>query len=111
LTIAWRTRTFVNCPFDNKLAWLVKALAERELGKLVVMLLPVDTSTQWSRRYVMRAQEIRFIEGHLRFDDGPTEAPGASCVVVFRPGVRATLAPIVSSLVTMPSTSQEGDDK
>jgi hypothetical protein len=46
LTSDWRgKRIFVNPPFSQKPQWIRKAIEESKKGKLVVMLLPVDTST------------------------------------------------------------------
>jgi len=33
----------------------------------------------------MKADEIRFLEGRLHFNDAPCGAPFPSCVVIFRP--------------------------
>lgn len=89
----WPGRVFVNPPYGRKIGdWVRHAYTESQhciLNRVVVMLLPARTDTQWWHRYVMKANEIRFIEGRLHFpdefglDQGPASFP--SCVVVFRP--------------------------
>lgn len=53
---------------------------------MVVCLLPSRTDTRWWHNYVMRAAEIRFVEGRLKFGGASSGAPFPSAVVVFRPG-------------------------
>lgn len=49
LSIAWGLRTYVNPPYSNPLPWVLKALEEHKQGKTVVLLLKLDTTTQWYR--------------------------------------------------------------
>lgn len=83
----WGSRTYVNPPYGREIpVWIEKALAECRRGKLVVMLLPSRTDTQWWHEYVMKAAEIRFIRGRLKFGGATINAPFPSAVVIFRPG-------------------------
>lgn len=69
-------------------AWLAKARSEAALGTTVVALLPARTDARWWTEHALEADEIRFIAGRLRFDDGDEPAPFPSAVLVFRPPVR-----------------------
>lgn len=70
LLIEWGKRNFVNPPYsrDLKEAFVKKAIEESKKGKLVVMLLPVSTSTKLFHDIIQpNAEEIRFIKGRLKF--------------------------------------------
>ena len=77
---------FVNPPYGRELAaWVKKAWHESRLSPYpIVMLLPARTDTHWWHDYVMRADEIRFIEGRLKFGGADSSATFQSVVVVFR---------------------------
>lgn len=67
----WGERTFVNPPYSRmpKERFIRKAVEEMRKGKLVVMLLPVSTSTAIFHDVVVpNATEIRFLRGRLRFE-------------------------------------------
>lgn len=78
-----------NPPYSNPEPFIIKAHQESAKGATVVMLLPADTSTKVFHYYTMKASEIIFIEGRVRFNnpDG-TPMKGSpkfgSMVVVFR---------------------------
>jgi len=85
LSVEWGTRNFVNPPYGNQIKhWVAKAYEESQRGKLVVMLIPSRTDTRWWHDYVMKADEVRFVKGRLKFDDRGGSAPFPSAVVVFR---------------------------
>ncbi len=94
LAIEWGRRNFVNPPYSRKLkeAFIHKALDESRKGKLVVMLLPVSTSTRIFHEIILpHATQIRFVAGRLRFagmDSHGRPALGCgmhdSMVVIFR---------------------------
>jgi site-specific DNA-methyltransferase (adenine-specific) len=87
LQIEWGKRNFVNPPYGNAIGdWLEKARLEQHKNKLSVFLIPSRTDTRWWHNYVMKADEIRFIKGRLRFDDQKNPAPFPSAIVVFRAG-------------------------
>ena len=52
-------------------------------GKVVVCLLPVRTSTVWFHKFAMRATEIRFMKGHLKFKNYVRGSPFGCMVVIF----------------------------
>ena len=80
----WGKVSFVNPPYKYIEQWVKKAHKEWYKGKIVVMLIPSRTDTKWWHDYIMKATEIRFIKGRLRFDDYKNSAPFPSCVVVFK---------------------------
>ena len=84
LEIEWGERNFVNPPYAREITkWIEKAFEEWKKGKTIVMLLPSRTDTRWFHDYVMKAKEIRFIKGRLKFDDQKNSAPFPSCLVIF----------------------------
>jgi len=84
LKVEWGYRNFVNPPYGREIGkWMRKAYEEWKKGKLVVMLIPSRTDTQWWHEYVMKATEIRFVRGRLKFDGHKNSAPFPSAIVVF----------------------------
>lgn len=84
LAVEWGNRNFVNPPYGREIPkWIKKGYEESKKGKLVVFLIPSRTDTRWWHDYVMKAKEIRFIKGRLKFDDHKNSAPFPSAVVVF----------------------------
>ena len=81
LSRSWEgQRVYCNPPYGRGVsAWLEKA---RE-ADLAVYLLPARTDTAWWHDYAMKADEIRFIKGRLRFGEAKTGAPFPSVVLVF----------------------------
>lgn len=85
LKIAWGGVNFVNPPYGREIPkWIHKGYEEWLLGKTVVFLIPSRTDTRWWHEFIMKATEIRFIRGRLKFDDCKNSAPFPSAVVVFR---------------------------
>lgn len=84
LKIEWCERNYVNPPYGRAIYdWCKKAYEEYQKGKLVVMLIPSRTDTKWWHEFIMKATEIRFIKGRLKFDDQKNPAPFPSAIVVF----------------------------
>jgi len=84
LSIEWGECNFVNPPYGRELPkWIKKGYEENQKGKTVVFLIPSRTDTRWWHDYVMKADEVRFIKGRLKFDDGKGSAPFPSCIVIF----------------------------
>ena len=80
----WGTRTFLNPPYGYEIGkWLATAWLESMKGKTIVCLIPSRTDTRWWHDYVMKAREIRFLRGRLRFGDAVNSAPFPSAVVIF----------------------------
>lgn len=84
LAVAWKSRSFCNPPYSDIGKWIEKAWHEATLGKTVVLLVPARTDTIWWHEYCMRAREIRFIKGRLRFNDGKGKATFPSAIVIFQ---------------------------
>lgn len=78
---------FLNPPYSRIGAFMKKAYEESLKGITVVCLIPCRTDTKYWHDYVMKAEEIRFIKGRLKFTingvDNGSSAPFPSCVVVF----------------------------
>ncbi len=84
LAIEWGQCNFVNPPYSDIKRCVCKAYREYLKGKTVVMLIPSRTDTIWWHDFVMRASEIRFIKGRLKFNDEKNSAPFPSAIVVFK---------------------------
>lgn len=83
---SWQGVCWMNPPYGRTIGkWLEKAFGSAQEGATVVCLLPARTDTAWWHQYVMRATEIRFVRGRLRFGEARHGAPFPSAVVVFHP--------------------------
>ena len=69
LEIEWQQHNYVNPPYSRKLkeAFIRKALEQRQLGKIVVMLLPVSTSTKIFHEIILPNCDIEFLKGRVKF--------------------------------------------
>jgi len=83
LFIEWGKCNFVNPPYNQLDKWVAKAYVESLKGKIVVMLIPSRTDTKWWHTYIMKAKEIRFIQGRLCFNDDNKPAPFPSAIIIF----------------------------
>lgn len=89
LTQEWVGICWMNPPYGNQIArWIKKAKEEADRGATVVALLAARTDTGWWHDYVMKAAEVRFLRGRVRFQGAPAPAPFPSAIVVFRKGDR-----------------------
>ena len=82
LTQAWHGRAWMNSPYfqGRDAIWTAKALAEVDAGNVeivVALLNATKSSSHWWHERVMRAAELRYLEGRL-------EGYGKSVVAVFR---------------------------
>jgi hypothetical protein len=84
LNIDWGTCNFVNPPYSDISKWCKKAYEEAAKGKTVVMLIPSRTDTRYWHDYIMKANEIRFLRGRLKFGNSKHSAPFPSAVIVFK---------------------------
>jgi phage N-6-adenine-methyltransferase len=77
--------SFVNPPYGRGIdKWIKKAYEEsRKEDTKVVMLIPARTDTKYWHNYVMKADEIYFLKGRLKFGDSDNSAPFPSAIVVF----------------------------
>ena len=77
-------------PVNTK--WIAKAYKEsREENTKVVMLIPARTDTKYWHNYVMKADEVYFVKGRLKFGDSENSAPFPSAVVVFEGSNRSQI--------------------
>lgn len=84
LSRPWGSSSFVNPPYGKVIGvWIREAMIQASLGKLIVCLIPSRTDTRWWHDYVMKATEIRFLKGRLKFGDSKNSAPFPSAVVIF----------------------------
>lgn len=69
LKVEWGKSNYVNPPYNriDKPKFINKAFEEYKKGKLVVMLLPVATSTKQFHEIILPFAEIRFIKGRIKF--------------------------------------------
>lgn len=79
---SWRgERVFCNPPYRREIGrWLAKG---RE-AEVAVFLVPSRTDTAWWHDHAMRADEIRFLRGRLKFGGSATPAPFPSVVLIYR---------------------------
>ena len=74
-------RIYCNPPYGRGIGnWLAKAIE----AELAVYLLPARTDTKWWHEYAMKANEIRFLRGRLKFGGAKTGAPFPSVVLIYR---------------------------
>ena len=86
LNIEWGGISFCNPPYGREIPkWIKKGYEEYLKGKTVVFLIPSRTDTSYWHDFIMKATEIRFIRGRLKFDDQPNPAPFPSAVAIFKP--------------------------
>jgi phage N-6-adenine-methyltransferase len=84
LTIDWGNSNFVNPPYSDIKNCCRKCFEEWQKGKTVIMLIPSRTDTKYWHDYIMKATEIRFIKGRLKFGNSKNSAPFPSAIIVFR---------------------------
>lgn len=89
----WHGVCWMNPPYGREIGlWLRKAFESSRAGATVVCLVPARTDTAWWHTWVIKADEVRFIRGRLKFGSSPNSAPFPSAVVVFRPAFSAHCA-------------------
>lgn len=77
---------FMNPPYGREIPkWIQKAYEESRKGATVVCLIPSRTDTRYWHEYIMKADEVRFIKGRIKFGGSNQSAPFPSCIVVFKP--------------------------
>lgn len=82
LSSSWEgKRVYCNPPYGKGIGdWLKKA----NEADLAVFLLPARTDTKWWYEYAMKADEIRFLRGRLKFGGSKNSAPFPSVVLICR---------------------------
>ncbi len=77
----WSDKTWVNPPYSNPLPWIEIAIEENKKGKMIAMLLKVDTSTKWFAKLVEAKAKILWVNGRLKHKTG-SPAPFPSMIVI-----------------------------
>lgn len=91
---------WMNPPYGRAIgAWVKKAAdsAEKD-GTIVVGLVPCRTDTRWWQENVMRADEIRFVKGRLKFGKAGMGAPFANAIVVWMGRETGDCNPIATTI-------------
>jgi len=89
LSKSWEGHTvFMNPPYGRGIkTWIEKAYRESlKENTTVVCLIPSRTDTKYWHDYCMKAREIHFVKGRLKFGGSKNAAPFPSAVVVFSSG-------------------------
>jgi len=81
----WTGICYMNPPYGKTIkSWMKKAYESSLAGATVVCLIPSRTDTRWFHDYAMKAEDIRFIKGRLRYTGiANNVAPFPSLVIVF----------------------------
>lgn len=84
--IAWSGRVFCNPPYSRIGEFIRRGLHYLTQGQceVLVFLLPSRTDTGWFHDFCLKADEIRFIRGRLKFGKAKNNAPFPSMIVVFK---------------------------
>lgn len=82
LALSWAgRRVYCNPPYGRGVGdWLAKAPE----AVLAVFLLPARTDTRWWHEHALKATEIRFLRGRLRFGEAKNSAPFPSVLLIYR---------------------------
>lgn len=86
LIIEWKQYNFVNPPYDNILAFVLKAIEETKKGHISVFLVPSRTDTKWFHLLLNNCDcDIMFIKGRLKFGESKSCAPFPSILITVYP--------------------------
>lgn len=89
----WSGVCWMNPPYGRAIApWVKKAYESARAGATMVCLVPARTDTRWWHDYVMKADEIRYVKGRLKFGGAKYNAPFPCAVVIFRPPASLSLS-------------------
>ena len=90
--VAW-----MNPPYGKEIIHWAKKAAESK--GIVVALVPARTDTKWFQNYCMRAKEIRFVAGRLKFNGAKGgSAPFPSAIVIWDGSERAGMPTLGESI-------------
>lgn len=94
-------RVFVNPPYSRGLIYnfVKKGFEEGHKDNTsVTMLLPARTCNKWWHEFVMKANEIYFVKGRIKFAGSKQGAPFPSAIVVFNKELSPGSYPLIDSL-------------
>ena len=86
LKVEWFGAVYCNPPYSKIPEFIKKGLyhlANLDVS-LLVYLLPARTDTAWFHDYCLKASEIRFLRGRLKFGGAQFNAPFPSMIVIFK---------------------------
>lgn len=85
LSKEWTGVCWMNPPYGRGIGrWVQKAYESSLRGATVVCLVPARTDTYWWHNYCMKADEIRFVKGRLKFGGSKWNAPFPNAIVIFK---------------------------
>jgi len=76
---------WANIPYGRGMyTWIEKIYKQNKIkNTVIVLLIPARTDTKYWHDFVMKASEIRFIKGRLKFGGATNSAPFPSAIIVF----------------------------
>jgi len=88
LSRSWKDRTvWMNPPYGRGMTniWMDKACQSAwHEGATVVCLVPVQASSKWFKKAIQSCDEVRIVDGRVKFVGAEDDAPFASAIFVFR---------------------------
>lgn len=97
----WQGVCWMNPPYGRDIAkWMKKAYETAKYNQgTVVALVHARTDTKWWHDYAMKATQIIFIKGRLRFGNAVASCPFPSCFVIFEKGqVNTGVYPMIAAI-------------
>lgn len=86
LAVDWGSRTWLNPPYGRTIGrWLARARAQADQGRLVVALIPVDTSTRWWQENVQGIADVHYLRSRVRFQGSTGSLNFASAIAIYWP--------------------------
>lgn len=84
----WSGTCWMNPPYGREIGkWIKRAYEQSQNGATVVCLVPSRTDTAWWHDWAMKATEIRYLRGRIKFVGAPHSAPFPSAILVFRENI------------------------
>ena len=89
LAQTWSGVCWMNPPYGRAMiAWLKRAVAERDNGVTTVALIPARTNTGWWHDIVWPNSTVRFVRGRPKFGDAKHGLPQPLAIAIFHANVR-----------------------
>ena len=95
LNIEWKDKTYVNPPYSKPLPWVEKAIAESKKGKMIAMLLKMDTSTKAFARlkeskahFLWIGERLKYNKQSYKYYKGTSLPFPSMLVILFKNGKR-----------------------
>ncbi len=86
----WDKAAWGNIPYSKPKPFVIKASEQAQLHRVpIVLMVKADTSTRWWAEYALKANEIRFLTGRMKFWDENNQphytAKWGSAFLIFDP--------------------------